>query len=81
MNLEGGIRSCGIGSVMFGKHAPPDMELVRLAFPRRVYTQNHFDYVIEVILQVFEKRDALRGLKLCYEAPSLRHFTARFEFL
>jgi tryptophanase len=77
--LDGGIRSCEIGSVMFGKHAPPAMELVRLAFPRRVYTQSHFDYVIEVIIDVFNKRQTLRGMELVYEAPTLRHFTARFE--
>jgi len=76
--LQGGIRSCEIGSVMFGKNAPPPMELVRLAFPRRVYTQSHFDYVIEVILDVFRDRSRLRGLRLTYEAPALRHFTARF---
>jgi len=79
--LEGGIRSCEIGSVMFGKDNPPPMELVRLAFPRRVYTQSHFDYVIEVILDVFAKRDTLRGMRLTYEAPALRHFTARFAYL
>ncbi len=86
--LEGGIRSCEIGSVMFGKtdpatgkHIPPAMELVRLAFPRRVYTQSHFDYVIEVILKVFENRRRLKGLRLAYQAPTLRHFTARFESL
>ena len=79
--LEGGIRSCEIGSVMFGKHAPPPMELVRLAFPRRVYTQSHFDYVIEVILEVFKNAEKLRGMQLTYEAPTLRHFTARFGYL
>jgi tyrosine phenol-lyase len=79
--LEGGIRSCEIGSVMFGKHAPPPMELVRLAFPRRVYTQSHFDYVIEVILEVFKNTEKLRGMELTYEAPTLRHFTARFAYL
>jgi tyrosine phenol-lyase len=79
--LEGGIRSCEIGSVMFGKHTPPPMELVRLAFPRRVYTQSHFDYVIEVILEVFKNKGKLRGMQLEYEAPTLRHFTARFTYL
>ena len=78
--LEGGVRSCEIGSVMFGKHEPPPMELVRLAFPRRVYTQSHFDYVIEVILEVFKNAQTLRGMRLSYEAPTLRHFTARFEY-
>ena len=79
--LDGGIRCCEIGSVMFGIHAPPPMELVRLAFPRRVYTQSHFDYVIEVILEVFKNKEKLRGMRLEYEAPTLRHFTARFGFV
>ena len=84
--LEGGIRSCEIGSIMFGKtepdtgkHIPPPMELVRLAFPRRVYTQSHFDFVIEVIEEVFNKKDRLKGFRFTYEAPFLRHFTAQFE--
>lgn len=75
--LEGGIRSVEIGTLMFGEHAT--MDLVRLAIPRRVYTQSHIDYVIEVILQVWNQRDAIRGLKLTYEAPFLRHFTAHLE--
>ena len=85
--LEGGIRSVEIGSVMFGKSddggtlVSPDMELVRLAIPRRVYTQSHIDYVIEIILEVFRKRESIRGYKIVYEAPMLRHFTARFEQL
>ncbi|MBI4462708.1 MAG: tryptophanase [Acidobacteria bacterium] len=74
--LAGGIRSCEIGTLMFGEHAA--MDLVRLAIPRRVYTQSHIDYVIEVILQVWRERERIRGLKLVYEAPFLRHFTARF---
>ena len=73
--LEGGIRSVEIGTLMFGAHA--EMELVRLAIPRRVYTQSHVDYVIEVILEVWKRRAEIRGLKLVYEAPFLRHFTAR----
>lgn len=85
--VEGGIRAVEIGSVMFGKYdkngklIPPPMELVRLAIPRRVYTQSHIDYVLEVILDVFEKRESLKGYKIIYEAPMLRHFTARFEEL
>ena len=86
--LEGGIRSCEIGSIMFGKtdpdtgkHIAPTMELVRLAFPRRVYTQSHFDYVLEVIKEVFKKRDTLKGFHFTYEAPFLRHFTAQFEIV
>ncbi len=75
--LEGGIRSVEIGSLMFGKSA--QMELVRLAIPRRVYTQSHIDYVVEIILRVWEKRDQIKGLRLTYEAPFLRHFTAHLE--
>jgi tyrosine phenol-lyase len=83
--LEGGIRSVEIGSVMFGKYdkngklIPAMMELVRLAIPRRVYTQSHIDYLVEVIIEVFNNRKKLKGYKITYEAPMLRHFTARFE--
>lgn len=83
--IEGGIRSVEIGSVMFGKYdssgklIPPPMELVRLAIPRRVYTQSHIDYVLEVIIEVFKNRKNLHGYKIVFEAPMLRHFTARFE--
>jgi len=78
-----GIRSCEIGSVMFGKRpdgtfAPAPMELVRLAIPRRVYTQAHFDYVLEGIGEIAERRAELRGLRIVEEPPFLRHFTARF---
>jgi tyrosine phenol-lyase len=72
-----GIRSAEIGSVMFGANAR--QELVRLAIPRRVYTQSHIDYVVEAILEVFERRENIRGLELVYEARFLRHFTARFR--
>jgi tyrosine phenol-lyase len=75
--LQGGIRSVEIGTLMFG--ATAKMDLVRLAIPRRVYTQSHIDYVVEVILEVWEKRERVQGLKLSYEAPFLRHFTARLE--
>jgi tryptophanase len=75
--LEGGIRSVEIGTLMFGKEAK--MDLVRLAIPRRTYTQSHVDYVIEVILEVWERRDWIRGYKLTYEPPFLRHFTAQFK--
>ena len=75
--LEGGIRSVEIGRLMFG--AAATMDLVRLAIPRRVYTQSHVDYVVEIILEVWKKRDSIRGLKLAFEAPFLRHFTARLE--
>src|SRR5215469_14566328 len=77
--LEGGIRSVEIGTLMFAGAAK--MDLVRLAIPRRVYTQSHIDYVIEVILEVWNRREQIRGLKLTYQAPFLRHFTARFESL
>ncbi len=83
--LEGGIRAVEIGSVMFGKYdnqgklIPAMMELVRLAIPRRVYTQSHVDFLIEVITEVYKKRNELKGYKIIYEAPILRHFTAKFE--
>ena len=82
---EGGIRSVEIGSVMFGKKdvngklIPPPMELVRLAIPRRVYTQSHIDYVVEIILEVFKNRKNIKGYEITYEAPMLRHFTAKFR--
>jgi tryptophanase len=83
---EAGIRSVEIGSVMFGRRdpqtgeeIPAPMELVRLAIPRRVYTQSHIDYVIEAILQVHKRRETLRGYRIVWQAPFLRHFTARFE--
>jgi tryptophanase len=75
--LEGGIRSVEIGTLMFGTAA--QMDLLRLAVPRRVYTQSHIDYVVEIILEVWRKRDSIAGLQLTYEAPFLRHFTARLE--
>jgi tryptophanase len=75
--LEGGIRSVEIGSLMFAGAA--QMELVRLAIPRRVYTQSHIDYVVEIILKVWEQRSQIRGMRLTYEAPFLRHFTAHLE--
>ena len=79
--LEGGIRSVEIGSVMFGKQPdgsekPASMELVRLAFPRRVYTQSHVDYVAEVLLYVQSLSDRIRGVRIVDEPPVLRHFTA-----
>jgi tryptophanase len=55
------------------------MDLVRLAIPRRVYTQSHIDYLVEVILEVFKNREAIRGMKLSYQAPFLRHFTAHLK--
>ncbi len=82
--LMGGVRGVEIGSVMFGLHPdgteiPAAMELVRLAFPRRVYTQSHVDYLAEVILAVFERRQELPGYRIVSAAPVLRHFTARLE--
>lgn len=82
---EGGIRAVEIGSMMFGKpqpdgsETPAMLELVRLTIPRRVYTQSHIDYVIEVITRVNARRDMIKGLKITYQAPFLRHFTARLE--
>ncbi len=80
----GGIRSCEIGSVMFGlqpdgSETPARMELVRLAIPRRVYTQSHIDYVIECFEQLHAERASLRGYRIAWQPPALRHFTARFE--
>jgi len=75
--LEGGIRSVEIGTLMFG--AAAKMDLVRLAIPRRVYTQSHIDYVVEVVLEVWRHREGVQGLRLDYEAPFLRHFTAHLE--
>lgn len=83
--LEGGVRACEIGTVMFGHtlpdgtQAPGPMDLVRLAIPRRVYTQSHMDYVIEAVTYVFERRAQLGGLKIIEEPSALRHFTCGFE--
>jgi tryptophanase len=81
--LSEGIRSCEIGSVMFGKSAdgkfqPAAMELVRLAFPRRVYTQSHFDYILEGMEDIVRRKESLKGLRIVYDPPFLRHFTVRF---
>ncbi|MGE5346310.1 MAG: tryptophanase, partial [Acidithiobacillales bacterium] len=82
--VEGGIRGVEIGTVMFGLHAdgsetPATMDLVRLAIPRRVYTQSHIDYVAEVVVSVAKKRDQLRGYRITSAPKVLRHFTATFE--
>jgi tryptophanase len=82
--LEAGIRSVEIGSVMFGMHPdgeerPAEMELVRLAIPRRVYTQSHIDYVAEAVISVATNRERLRGYRIVEAPRVLRHFTARFE--
>ncbi len=79
----GGVRGVEIGSLMFGKYdedhklIPAPLELVRLAIPRRVYTQSHIDYVAEVVIEVFEHKNDIKGLKIVEEAPLLRHFTAK----
>jgi tryptophanase len=79
----GGVRGVEIGSLMFGKYdedhklIPAPLELVRLAIPRRVYTQSHIDYVAEVVIAVFEHKNDIKGLKIVEEAPLLRHFTAK----
>jgi tryptophanase len=82
---EGGIRAVEIGSLMFGKYdekgklIPSKLELVRLAIPRRVYTQSHIDYVAEVIIEVFKNRKKYKGLVITEEAKLLRHFTAKLK--
>jgi len=81
--VEGGIRACEIGTVMFGRHpdgseSPAAMDLVRLAIPRRTYTQSHIDYVIEVVRAVAARTTDLRGFRIASEPAALRHFTARF---
>ncbi len=83
--MEGGIRSVEIGTLMFGKYdsdvntVPAPMELVRLAIPRRVYTQSHIDYVAEILVDVFDKRKELSGFAITEEAPMLRHFTVKLK--
>jgi tyrosine phenol-lyase len=74
--LQDGVRSCEIGSVMFKEAA--QMELVRLAFPRRVYTQSHFDYILEGCQELFERRSTFKGFKIIEAPQFLRHFTAKF---
>ena len=83
---EAGIRAVEIGTVMFGRRipetaeeTPAPMELVRLAIPRRVYTQSHVDYVVEAILELWQRRAEVRGYRFVEQAEVLRHFTARFE--
>jgi tryptophanase len=83
---EAGIRAVEIGSLMFaakdektGEVKYPELELVRLAIPRRVYTSMHINYVADSIVQIYQKREQIRGLRLVYEAPYLRHFTAKLQ--
>jgi tryptophanase len=84
--LEGGIRAVELGTVAFGYIDPdtgeevfPKLDLVRMAIPRRVYTQSHMDYVIEVLTRIASKADTYSGYKIVYQPKLLRHFTARFE--
>jgi tyrosine phenol-lyase len=84
--VEGGIRAVEVGTVMFGRRDPESgeestapMELVRLALPRRVYTQSHVDFMVEAILAFAERKDSVGGFRFAYQEPVLRHFTARFE--
>jgi tryptophanase len=85
--LAAGIRGVEIGSVMFGRplpdggEEPAALELVRLAFPRRVYTQSHVDYIAEALAYVAQHTEQIRGMRLAWQAPTLRHFTARFELV
>ena len=86
--LEGGVRSCEIGSLMLGRvdpetgeELPAAHDLVRLAIPRRTYTQSHMDYLIEVVARVHERRDAITGMRIESAPPVLRHFSARFARL
>jgi tryptophanase len=84
--VEGGIRGVEVGSVMFGHRDPETgeevaaaMELVRLAMPRRVYTQSHVDFMVEAIVEAYGRREEIGGFRFSYQAPVLRHFTAEFE--
>jgi len=83
--IEGGVRGVELGSVMFGRkdkkgnETPAPLELVRLAFPRRVYTQSHFDYLGEVVEEVWKNKDRISGYRITYQPEFLRHFTCRFE--
>jgi tryptophanase len=86
MYLEGAIRACEIGSVMFAHPDPdsgeivyPQLELVRLAIPRRVYTQSHMDYVAEKLAKIAQRKSGIRGYKFTYAPELLRHFTAKFQ--
>jgi tryptophanase len=85
--VEGGVRSCEIGSVMFGSYdengvfEPAKLELVRLAIPRRVYTKSHIEFIAETIIKVYQNRNNLRPMKITWQAPFLRHFTAKFDYL
>jgi tryptophanase len=83
--LAGGIRSCEIGNVMFGVYGddgvftPARLDLVRLALPRRVYTQSHVDRILEIAAEVAARAVELKGMEMTYRPPFLRHFTAKFR--
>jgi tryptophanase len=86
--LAAGVRAVEIGSVMFGHTDPdtglmvhPPLELVRLTIPRRVYTQAHLDYVADSIIELYQARESMQGLRITYEQQYLRHFTARFAMV
>jgi len=83
---HGGIRGCEIGTAMFGlqpdgQEKPAQMDLVRLAIPRRMYTQSQMDYVIEVVQEVYENRESMRGMRFIRQPKALRHFTGRFDYV
>ena len=84
--VEAGVRAIELGSLAFAHTDPatgethyPKLETVRLALPRRVYTQTHIDYVAEALIQLYRQRDEITGMRLTYEAPQMRHFTAQLE--
>jgi tyrosine phenol-lyase len=86
--IEAGVRAVELGTLVFGKKDPktgeniyPKLELVRLAIPRRVYTNQHMEVVANAVIRVFRRREKIMGLKIVYEPPVLRHFLARFEWL
>lgn len=85
--IEGGVRAVEIGSVMFarkdesGNEIPSPLELVRMAFPRRVYTQSHFDYLFEIIAEVWKNKEQLPGYRITYQTEFLRHFTCHFDIV
>lgn len=85
--IKGGIRAVEVGSLMFGKYdengklIPATNELVRLAIPRRVYTQSHIDYVLDIFDDILKLKNQTQGYKITYEPPFLRHFTARLDKL
>ncbi|MEP6768810.1 MAG: hypothetical protein ABJC61_09080 [Acidobacteriota bacterium] len=87
--LEGGIRAVEIGGVMFGRPDParpgeeilPDLDLVRLAVTRRVYTNSHLEYVADVLVRIHHRPESVRGIRISRQAPVLRHFTAAFELV